>query len=440
MHATKSESNQDLSQVLFVSLELSKDDWKLTFGLGGQPNRYRRRTVSAGSVVPLLLEIKYAKAAMKLPEDARVISCYEAGRDGFWLHRALVADGVENHVLDASSLEVDGRAKRLKTDRIDGEKLLRALQRHVQGDRFACRMVHVPPAEDEYARHLQRELRTLREERVTHSNRMRSLLFSLGVRCESVGVRFASQLETCRTGDGAPLPLEVKSRLLRDLARLDLCVRQIQELEKHRDAMYAEARQRLTAGETVPLRQQQAVRLFQLRGIGDESAWTLATELFGWRKFRNRLQVGAVLGLAPVVFASGQLKADQGLSKTGNSRLRSLAIELAWLWLQYQPTSELSRWFQEKYGSGGSRSRRVGIVALARKLMIALWRYAEFGEAPAGSVLKTESQLANHRRTRGVSPCARKSCSRRASTCQSVSASEASTSSSETTAADEPPT
>jgi len=382
-----------------MSLELSKDQWKLTFSVRGQ-TRLRRRTVEGGKFDRLLQEITYAKKAFRLPEATRVVSCYEAGRDGFWLHRALLASGLDNRVLDASSLEVDRRQKRAKTDRLDGERLVRALMRYEQGDRAACRVVHVPSAEDEDARHLQRELQTLRDERIAHENRMRSALFAQGIRCEYVRQDFVAQLATWQTGDGRPLPPRLRDRLARDFERLELCVRQIREREAERDALFREAEARLQAGQNDgPAGEQIAVRLFALRGIGDESAWTFALELFSWRKFRNRRELGALLGLTPVPFASGQLQGEQGLSKTGNSRLRSLTIELAWLWLLYQPSSALSKWYQERFGAGNRRVRRIGIVALARKLMVALWKYVEGGEIPAGAVMKTEKQLRRHRRT-----------------------------------------
>ncbi len=403
MHATSSDSNGNAVQgVLFMSLELSKDQWKLTFSIAGQ-TRLRRRTVEGGKFDRLMQEIVYAKKVYRLSEGARVVSCYEAGRDGFWLHRALLASGLDNRVLDASSLEVDRRQKRAKTDRLDGERLVRALLRYEQGDRAACRVVHVPPAEDEDARHLQRELQTLRDERIAHENRMRSALFAQGIRCEYVRQDFVAQLSTWQTGDGRPLPPRLRDRLARDFERLELCVRQIRQREAERNALFQEAEARLKANQSDgPVREQIAVRLFQLRGIGDESAWTFSLELFSWRKFRNRRELGALLGLTPVPFASGQLQGEQGLSKTGNSRLRSLTIELAWLWLHYQPGSALSKWYQERFGTGNRRVRRIGIVALARKLMVALWKYVEDGEIPAGAVMKTEAQLRRHRRTVGL--------------------------------------
>lgn len=416
MPATVAHSNSDLdldtnatSPALFMSLELSKDHWKLTFGLQGQ-TRLRRRSVEGGSLAAVLLEIGYAKQALKLPDETPVISCYEAGRDGFWLHRALVASGCKNHVLDASSLEVNRRQKQAKTDRIDGERLVLALLRHQQGDRFACRVVHVPAAEDEDARHLQRELKTLRDERTAHVNRMRSLLFALGIRCEAVRPNFLAQLETYTTGDGSPLPAEVSGRLRRDFARLELCVAQIRDLEAVRNALFLAAEQRLAEGaKDVRAREAKAVRLFELRGIGDECAWTFASELFGWRKFRNRRELGALLGLAPVPYASGQMNREQGLSKTGGSRLRALTIELAWLWLQYQPDSALTKWYVERFAAGNKRVRRIGIVALARKLMVALWKYVEAGEIPQGAILKTPDQRRNHRRTPGMKARAKRS-------------------------------
>jgi len=401
MPTTVVHSNQ-ISATLFVSLEMSKDDWKLTFAVTGE-TRLRRRAVAAGSLPPLLREIESAKQALRIPAETPVISCYEAGRDGFWLHRALVASGIDNRVLDASSLEVDRRRKQAKTDRLDGERLVRALMRYVQGDRLACRVVHVPSREDEDARQMQRELQTLRGERTAHRNQMQSLLFAQGIRCEVEGAGFEPMLAHCETGDGHPLPPGLRQRLLRSFARLRQCVEQIRAIEEERDALFRAAEERSRAGrQDGPAHEAIAVRLFELRGVGDECAWTFATELFGWRNFRNRRQLGAVLGLTPVPYASGQMNQEQGLSKTGNSRLRALTIELAWLWLRYQTDSELTKWYQQRFATGNRRVRRIGIVALARKLMVALWKWVEQGEVPSGAVLKTPEQRRRHRRTRSL--------------------------------------
>jgi transposase len=268
--------------------------------------------------------------------------------------------------------------------------------RFEQGDVHACRVIRIPAAEDEDARQLPRELQALRDERTRHGNRIKALLFAQGVRCEELAASFLDELPRMKTGDGRELPQRLRARLARDFARLQLCVEQIRSLEAERTALFREAQQHL---DQAARREELAVRLFALRGIGDEGAWTFSLELFSWRNFRNRREVGACLGLTPLPFASGDYHSDQGLSKTGRSRLRSLCIELAWLWLQYQPDSALSQWYEQRFAAGSRRVRRIGIVALARKLMVALWKYLEQGELPHGAVLKTDRQAAAHRLT-----------------------------------------
>jgi transposase len=393
MHATSIHSNLSTS-VLYVAFELSLEHWKLAFAVGTQ-SRVRVRTVRAGDLDAVQEEIRRAQRQFGLPPEAKVVSGYEAGRDGFWLHRALTAAGLENRVLESSSLQVDRRSKRVKTDRLDAEALVRALVRREQGDRQACRYVHVPSREDEDARHLQRELQALREEKTQHTNRMIGLLFAQGVRLE-VRADFPQRLAQVRTGDGAPLGVRLVERLLREFQRLQLCVEQIRLLEAERNALFRRAQEENAQAERA---EQVAARLGELRGIGPESAWTFSTELFSWRQFRNRREVGAMLGLTPCPYQSGASCTDQGVSKAGPGRLRSLAVEVAWLWLRYQPHSALAKWFQERFAAGGKRMRRVGIVALARKLMIALWKYLEWGEIPEGAVFKTEAQLHRQRRT-----------------------------------------
>jgi transposase len=397
MHATFEHSTPS-TNVLYVSFELSLDTWKLAF-LTAHHNRPRVRTISGGNLPAVRSEIALAKRRLGLGPDADVVCCYEAGRDGFWLHRALLAEGWENRVLESSSLQVDRRQKRVKTDRLDAQALVLALLRRELGDRNACRYVHVPSAEDEDARHLQRELQALRDEKTQHTNRITGLLFAQGVRLE-VKADFPQKLAAARAGDGSPLKAQLTARLLREFKRTQLCVEQIRALEADRNILFERG---LREYETAVRREQSAARLLELRGIGPEGAWTLSTELFSWREFRNRREVGAMLGLTPCPYQSGGKHTDQGISKAGPPRLRSLAIELAWLWLRYQPQSKLAKWFGERFATGGRRMRRVGIVALARKLMVALWKFLEWGEIPEGAVLKTEQQLRYRKRTPSLS-------------------------------------
>lgn len=393
MHATSEHSNQSAT-ILYVAFELSLEEWKLAFAISTR-NGVRVRTIPAGDLAAVEREIERARQQWNLPLETKVVSGYEAGRDGFWLHRALTASGGENRVLEASSLQVDRRSKRVKTDRLDAEALVLALLRREQGDRRACCYVHVPPREDEDARHLQRELQALRDEKTQHTNRLTGLLFAQGVRLE-VRANFPERLAEARTADGHPLGAGLVARLLREFQRVQLCVEQIRLLEGERHAMVRRAQEENARAQRW---EELAIRLMELRGIGPESAWTFSLELFSWRSFRNRREVGALLGLTPCPYQSGSSHTDQGVSKAGPGRLRSLAIEVSWLWLRYQPHSALSQWYQQRFASGGKRMRRVGIVALARKLMIALWKYVEWGEIPAGAVFKTEAQLRRQKLT-----------------------------------------
>jgi len=393
MHATLEHSTLS-TNVLYVSFELSLETWKLAF-LTLRHNRPRLRTIAGGDLEAVRNEIALAKKRLGLAPDADVVCCFEAGRDGFWLHRVLTAEGWENRVLESSSLPVDQRQKRVKTDGLDAQALVQALLRRELGDRKACRYVHVPSSEDEDARHLQRELQALRDERTLHTNRITGLLFAQGVRLK-VKADFPKRLAKARGGDGAPLEPQLTARLLREFQRTQLCVEQIRLLEAERNVLFQRGLQEY---EAAARREQLAAQLLHLRGIGPESAWTFSTELFSWRQFRNRREVGAMLGLTPCPYQSGGKHTDQGISKAGPPRLRSLTIELAWLWLRYQPQSKLAKWFGERFATGGRRMRRVGIVALARKLMVALWKFLEWGEIPEGAVLKTEKQLRRRNRT-----------------------------------------
>ena len=298
-------------------------------------------------------------------------SCYEAGRDGFWLHRHLIALGVANVVVDPSSVAVDRRARRVKTDRLDVEKLLRHLMR-AQEDPKEWRVVRVPSVEEEDQRHLHRELGTLKRTRAAQTSRIKGLLALHGQRL-SVNGKFRERLAALE------LPAQLRARLLRELERRELVCRQIRELENQRHELVKAAETRTA---------HRARRLAKLRSIGEASAWVLASELFGWRDLRNRGQVGSLLGLTPTPYNSDSSQREQGISKAGLRHVRALAVELAWCWLRLQPQSRLSQWFNQRFGSSG-RSRKVGIVALARRLMIALWRYAQQGVVPEGVLLKS---------------------------------------------------
>jgi transposase len=321
-------------------------------------------------------EIAKAKKRFQLAADAPVRSCYEAGRDGFWLHRQLAACGVDNGVVDSASIEVNRRQRRAKTDRLDAGKLLNLLLRYHGGEQKVWSVVRVPSVTDEDARQLHRELQELKDERTEHVNRIKGLLVSQGLTAPEVNKHLAEWLGQARLWDGTAVPPELHRRLLRELERWLLLDRQIKELEQER-------RQRIRRDDTPHV--DQVRRLLDLCGVGLNGSWLLVYELFAWRRFANRKQVGGCVGLTPTPYQSGDSHREQGISKAGNRRLRRLLVELAWCWLRWQPYSALSRWYVRRFGLGNGRSRKIGVVALARKLLIALWKYLEHGEAPAGA-------------------------------------------------------
>jgi transposase len=372
------QSEYSTLQTLYIAFELSNKKWKLgfTIGLGQRP---RERNVDAGDLAVLEKEIRLAKKRFDLPEETRVMSCYEAGRDGFWIHRYLVTQGIENIVVDAASIEVPRRARRTKTDRMDVGKLLTMLIRYDCGEKKVWSVVNVPPLEAEDKRHLHRELSTLKVDRTRHTNRIKGLLVGQGVRLP-VGRNFLEELEEACLWDGSPLPSGLRSRVEQEYASWLFVQEQIKALEAKRKHLI-----RTSDDPCVD----KVRRLMRLKGIGENSAWLFVMEFFGWREFRNRRQVGALSGLTPTPYQSGDESREQGISKAGNRPIRAMAIEIAWGWLRFQPQSDLSRWFQERFGNGSKRMRKIGIVALARKLLVAWWRYLDFGELPAGAELKS---------------------------------------------------
>ena len=360
--------------VLYMALELSNKTWRLALSDGAK----RRQVVVPAADLPRLSEaVAKAKERFGMPASARVVSCYEAGRDGFWLHRHLRGVGIENQVVDAASIEVSRRLRHVKTDRLDGERLLVKLIRHHTGERGGWSMVRVPSPEEEDARHLHRELERLKRERLAHRLRIQSLLVTQGVRL-TIKSALRLRLGSLALWDGHSLPVELKAELEREAERLALAERQIGALEATR-------RERLQSPRTEAERR--IVHLMRLGAIGPGSAWLLVMEFFAWRDFRNRREVAALAGLVGTPYNSGDSERDQGISKAGNRRVRAMIVEIAWLWLRFQPKSSLSQWYQTRFAGGGARMRRIGIVALARKLLIALWRTLEDGVMPQGARL-----------------------------------------------------
>jgi transposase len=330
-----------------------------------------------GALLGLLSRLR-ARAERHAAPPASIVTVQEAGFDGFWIHRLLQANGIESHVVEPASIAVPRRHRRAKTDAIDGEALLRTLMAFKRGEPRVCSMVVPPSPEAEDRRRVSRERRTLIKERIGHINRIKGLLAAQGIAdYEPMRQNCRERLEELRTGDGRRLPPRLKAEIGRELERLELLRRQIAAVEAERGALVQEEAPAQTP----------AGLLMRLRGIGPEFAAVLWLEgLF--RRFENRRQLAAYAGLAPSPWQSGTVKGEQGISKSGNPRLRTTAIELAWLWLRHQPETALSRWFRERVRSDRGRVRRVSIVALARKLLIALWRFVTDGVIPEGATIK----------------------------------------------------
>jgi len=341
-----------------------------------------RFTIDGGDLAALSARLAAwrGKAAAAAGKCVRMVSCYEAGYDGHWLHRWLTDQDVINYEIDPASIQVNRRARRPKTDRIDLDQLMRTLLAYLRGEPRVCSIVRVPTPEDEDRRRASRERKRLLKERCSHSNRITGLLHAQGIRDAMPLKRgFIASLDTLRTGDGRPLPAKLKDEIVREHERLCLAHKQLTALEAK-----SKAEVQTAARGSV---EEKIKHLIDLRGIGLVSAQGLMNEVF-YRSFDNRRQVGSYFGLTNSAYDSGQSKRDQGISKAGNRRGRALAIELAWLWLRHQPGSELSRWFHQRVGQLKGRIRRITVVALARKLMIALWQYVTTGVVPAGAVLR----------------------------------------------------
>jgi len=368
---------------IFVSLELSRSNWLITSLSPGKGEKMSGHSVPAGDVAGLLklfADLK-RKAAARTGESYPVITIQEAGLDGFWLHRVLQQEGIESHVVDPASIAISRRRRRAKTDRLDGETLLRALLAYKRGEPRVCAMVVAPTPEEEDRRRLCRERRTLIAERITHVNRIKGLLFAQGVsNYAPLRLNRRVQLEALRTGDGRALPLHLKVQIGRELDRLELLLDQIKAVEAEQDALLAEARK--PAGEHAA--PDPVTMLLALKGMGANFAAVLWSEAF-YRQFANRRQLAAYAGLAATPWRSGGIEREQGVSKAGNPRLRTTMIQLAWLWLRHQGQSALARWFE----AHSKRGRKSAIVALARKLLVALWKYVTSGVVIEGAKMKS---------------------------------------------------
>jgi transposase len=366
---------------IFVSMELSRSTWLITSLSPGGGEKMSKHSVPAGDVCTLLtrFSVLKQKAFARTGKSFPIIVIQEAGLDGFWIHRVLQNEGIESHVVDPASIATSRRRRRAKTDRIDGEALLRTLLAYKRGEPRVCAMVKAPAPEEEDRRRLCRERKVLIAERVKHVNRIKGLLFSQGVSgYEPLRRDRRRRLDELRTGDGRPLPMHLKVQINRELDRLELLLEQIKAVEAERDALLAA--QQVAAPAPVAM-------LLDIKGVGPEFAAILWLEgLF--RHFDNRRQIASYAGLAPTPWQSGSVDREQGVSKTGNPRLRTTLIQLAWLWLRHQPQSALALWFEERVRRNGGRLKKTAIVALARKLLVALWKYVTAGVVIEGAVMK----------------------------------------------------
>jgi len=376
-HSKYTKTTSGVLQVLYVAFELGVKEWKIGFAkdFGTKP---RMRVMPARDLKQLAREITAAKQWFALPSNAAVRSCYEAGRDGFWLHRHLVTVEIDNRVIDSASIEVNRRQRRAKSDGLDARKLLGMLLRYHAGELKVWSVVRIPTVDQEDQRQLHRELRTLKNEHTRVVNRMQGLLASQGLQLPK-GRNVGSLFEKMRLWDGSPVPAGLRARLQREREHAQFLQAKILELQRQRSRAIKH-----DCGEAVDKVRQ----LLHLRGIGEHGAWAYVNEFFGWRQFTNRKEVGAAAGLVPTPYQSGDGHREQGISKAGNRHIRAIAIEMAWSWLRYQPGSHLSRWFEIRFSRGGLRARKIGIVALARKLLIEVWRFLKDGTVPEGALLK----------------------------------------------------
>lgn len=377
--ATLQEEFSAQSKALYIGFELSKNGWKLALSDGDCDSLKNKRLDSYdfGGLDEL---IDWAESYFDLAEDFEIFSVYEAGLDGFWIHHVLGEMGIQNIVVDPASIETNQKKRRRKTDRLDALRLVRHLIRYHGGDSRVWSVCQVPSLVDEDDRRIERELYRLKCEQTQHVNRIKGLLSTRGIPFAKINQELVDGLDELVGKGGQKLGRQLKREIRRQYRRLELVRADIKEVAKDRKALIDERE----TEEKI----QKVKNLEMLRGIGEDSAWLLVMEMFGWREFKNRGQVGAYAGLTPSPWNTGQSKRDQGICKSGNKWVRGRMIQLAWLWLQYQPNSELTQWFYSRYGESSRSMKRVGIVGLARKLLVRLWKFVEYGEVPNGARLK----------------------------------------------------
>ena len=382
MESAKSQTIAQTQSTCFMAIELSKASWLIGI-VTPLSDKAALRKIPCGDIRRLMeiVDRTIGHVGQATGRPVQIVSCYEAGYDGFWLHRVLEARGITNHVLDAASLMVNRKARRAKTDRLDVEKLLHTLMAYCRGEPRVCSVAQPPSVAEEDAKRLHRERAFLMKERVQHIGRIKGLLATQGIYdFQPSRQGWQDGLGKLVTGDGRALGPRLKAELDRQCRRLAMVDAMLKEIDAERDA-------ELAAVEPPSATTDRIKRLVRLRGVGPQIGTVLATEVF-YRQFGNRRRLGSYLGLTPSPFQSGDVARDQGITKAGNPRARTTAIELAWLWLRYQPKSSLARWFRDRTSGRGGRIRRIIIVAVARKLVIALWRYLETGLVPSGAELK----------------------------------------------------
>lgn len=369
---------------LFAAIELSKSAWVVALQLP-TVDKVSLFRITGGDIEQLYALLNQARD--RAGEPVEICTCYEAGYDGFWIHRTLAARGIQNTVLNSASIQVSRRGRRVKTDRTDAESLVRVLMALYRGEHQVAKIVHVPSPKEEDDKRLLRSRDNLLRERIRHTNRILGLLNVQGVRHIDPNRRdWTAALTKLRTADGRPFPHQLMREIRREAKLLATVKHMLEDVEAEIAGMIRDASKRkhpAQRGQSHPI----AARLVGIRGVGPQTAGVLATEVF-YRKFNNRREVASYMGLTPTPYNSGSIERDQGISKAGNRRARTIAIELAWVWLRNQPDSKLSRWFHERVGVATGRVRRIAIVALARKLIVALWRFLEDGVIPHGAITR----------------------------------------------------
>lgn len=372
-----------VDDVCCVALELSKSTWVCAFA-PPESGRASVHKMGAGDVNRLLsiLETGRARAMRDASRSLQIVLCYEVGYDGFWLARLLMARGIRTVVFDPASFLKPRRGRLAKTDRLDAEEMTRILRTWLSGDHAIATAVRIPTVEEEDAKRIERERKNLVEERTRIVGRIKGLLALHGIWLSSkrINKRLQGRLDTITTGDGRRLPPFLRRDIERMIRHYEFVCGQLAEVE-------ADRKLALTNETSSFPHRDKVRRLATLGSVGETTATVLVAEVFH-RTFQTRRHLASFIGLAPSPYASGEVSRDRGINKAGTKLARQTLVELAWFWLRYQPNSKLSRWWHERFGNMGMRGRKVGIVALARKLAIALWRFVEQGVVPEGAMLK----------------------------------------------------